>query len=92
MEKIVQELTNRLYADPELGPGYMLRGDCEHLARRVLTGLTVEWGVRYPSGAVESYVENEAGARRFALATDDLRPDLPTLVVRKVVTPWEVVD
>jgi hypothetical protein len=56
-----------------------------------LAALPSEWGVRYPSGAVESYGDDEHRARRFALATTNLRPDLPTLVVRKVVTPWECV-
>lgn len=51
-----------------------------------------EWGVRYPSGAVESYGSNESEARRFAFATTALRPDLPTMVVRQVVTAWEVVE
>lgn len=55
-----------------------------------MTEMVVEWGVQYPSGAVESYGTDEAEARRFALATTSLRPDLPTLVVRQVVTPWKV--
>jgi hypothetical protein len=50
----------------------------------------IEWGVRFPSGAVQSYGANEDEARRFALATSSLRPDLPTLVVRQVVRPWHL--
>jgi len=70
-----------------------IRGMCD-LATNGMTptpegSLAVEWGVRYPSGAVESYGDDEAAARRYALATTSLRPDLPTLVVRQVVTPWE---
>lgn len=30
------ELTEALYGDSDLGPGYMYREDCEHLASRVL--------------------------------------------------------
>ncbi len=48
-----------------------------------------EWGVRFPAGTVEAF-PSEAEARRFAICTTNLRPDLPTLVVRKVVTAWEV--
>lgn len=48
-----------------------------------------EWGVRFPAGTVEVFPD-EAEARRFAICTTNLRPDLPTLVVRKVVTDWEV--
>lgn len=48
----------------------------------------MEWGVRYPSGNIE--IMEEADARRFAAVTTDLRPDLPTLVVHRVVTDWEV--
>lgn len=32
----VEALTESLYADPDLGPGYMFREDCEHLAQRFL--------------------------------------------------------
>jgi hypothetical protein len=39
-ENDVRALTDALYADGDLGPGYMLREDCEYLARRVLaTGI-----------------------------------------------------
>jgi hypothetical protein len=39
-ENDVQALTDALYADADLGPGYMMRDDCEHMARRVLaTGI-----------------------------------------------------
>lgn len=48
-----------------------------------------EWGVRFPAGTVEAF-PSEAEARRFAICTTGLRPDLPTLVVRKVVTDWEI--
>ena len=58
-------------------------------ATRLRAALPADWGVRYPSGSVESYGDNEYAARRFAIATTALRPDLPTLVVRRVVTPWE---
>lgn len=30
-------LVEALYSDAELGPGYMLREDCEHLADRILS-------------------------------------------------------
>lgn len=61
-------------------------------AIRLRAALGSEWGVRYPSGRVESYGDNEHDARRFAITTSALRPDLPTLVVRQTVTPWEVVE
>lgn len=35
-DEAVEALTAKLHADPKLGPSYMLLGDCEHLARRVL--------------------------------------------------------
>lgn len=50
----IQTLADRLYADPDLGPGYLLREDCEHLARRVLIALGAEtapaYGVRAENG------------------------------------------
>ena len=50
----VQTLADRLHADPDLGPGYLLREDCEHLARRVLSALGAEtthaYGVRAENG------------------------------------------
>lgn len=57
------------------------------LVRRV-TGYRVEWGIRFPSGAVQ-VATDEAEARRYAFASAALRPDLPALVVRKVVSDWE---
>lgn len=54
-EGAVRALAERLYADPGLGPGYMLREDCEHLARRVLVALGAEvqhkYGVRAENGS-----------------------------------------
>lgn len=72
-----------------------LHGDPETLAEE-LTALVdshqVEWGVKYPSGAVQSYGQDKVSALRFSFAATALRPDLPALVVRKVVTPWEVTE
>lgn len=48
-----------------------------------------EWGVRFPTGNVEVFPD-EAKARRFAISTTGLRPDLPTLMMRKTVTEWHV--
>lgn len=59
-------------------------------AARVRSSLLTEWGVRFPSGSVQSYGADEREARRFAIATTALCPDLPTLVVRQIATPWEV--
>jgi hypothetical protein len=52
-------------------------------------GGEVEWGVRFPSGAVSPQPDEET-ARRYALAYTSARPDLPTLVTRRIVTDWEV--
>lgn len=55
------------------------------------TPVRQEWGVLYPSGNVEVY-SDEAEARRFSISCNGLRPDLPTLVVRKKISDWETVD
>jgi hypothetical protein len=49
-----------------------------------------EYGVRFPSGAVQ-VMESKERALRFSLNCNGLRPDLPTAVVRQVVTEWEEV-
>lgn len=58
------------------------------IAAAVIEGLPSEYGVRFPSGAVQELPEDEA--RRASLAYNRLRPDLPTFVVRKSVSDWEV--
>lgn len=57
------------------------------LAHQEREGMVAEWGVRFPSGTVE-VMASESEARRFGLNANGLRPDLPTTVVRHVVTDW----
>lgn len=90
-EAAVQVLTDRLYADGELGPGYMSRDDCEHLARRVLValGARVEsgWGVRddatgnvartYSRGAAVQWIAELAAPSTLMQRTEG---HIPTLV------------
>ena len=50
-----------------------------------------EWGVRFPGGSVEVFPD-EASARRYSLNLNGLRSDLPTAVVRQIVTGWTEVE
>ncbi|NUS01986.1 MAG: hypothetical protein HOV97_05415 [Nonomuraea sp.] len=70
---------------PELDPEWA----AELVIDAMLDSLSQEWGVRFPSGSVQA-CDDEDEARRYSLTYNNLRPDLPTLVVRKVATDWEV--
>lgn len=76
----------------ENDPSATKRWHAEHLAEVLSSAgflaTEQEWGVRFPSGNVQSYGADETRARRFSLNANGLRPDLPTLVVRKAVTAW----
>lgn len=50
-----------------------------------------EWGVRFPSGTTEP-MESEEKARRFSFRATSLRPDLPVLVIRRIVEDWKLVE
>lgn len=101
-DSLAEELQDRSLADlwTELGEHARSKVLAHYRQQLARHGLEVypaaeveeEWGVKFPAGNTQSYGTNKAEARRFAVATTALRPDLPTLVVRKVrhlVRDWE---